>query len=88
MNKYDYSTTWWVHQTEHPKVRNQSWDHEVAEKYTHDTLCTAGIRWKPQVGARKGYGGNFSSDSDTEFAQRSGALFFTSCQETLLKNLE
>lgn len=87
MNKYDYSTNWWVHQTEHPTVQNQTWDHPAAKTYTENTLCTAGTRWKPLDGAYAGYG-TFSSDYDTQFAQRSGALFFTSSQETLLSDLK
>ena len=87
MNRYDYSTTWWAYQVEHPKVQITGWDHETAKNYVENTLCKHGIRWKPQDGAYAGYG-SWASDYDTEFAQRSGCLFFVSSQETLFNVLK
>lgn len=87
-NKYDHSCKWWVHQTEHPKVQGQNlgWKHTKAKKYTEDTLCKPGIRWKPLDGATAGYT-NFSTNYDTEYAQRSGALFFYLAKEDVEVNL-
>lgn len=87
-NKYDHSCKWWVHQTEHPKVQGQNlgWKHTKAKEYTEDTLCKPGIRWKPLDGATAGYT-NFSTNYDTEYAQRSGALFFYLAKEDVEVNL-
>merc|ERR1719284_606009 len=77
LNKYDRDFDWWVYQTEHPKVESQKlgWDYNKGLKYAEDTLCKPGIRWKPRDGAGEGYT-TFSTDLDTDYAQRSGALFF------------
>merc|ERR1719284_2278943 len=84
-NKYEHDYKWWAHQTEHPKVQNQNlgWVHTKALKYTEDTLCKPGIRWKPLDGATEGYT-TFSTDYDTQYAQRSGALFFYIAKEVNL----
>merc|ERR1719462_44510 len=85
--KYAHEYKWSVHQTEHPIVKNlrdqlgsasgiSLWRHNEATAYTEDHLCKPGIRWNPLDGARKGYT-TFSSDYDTQVAQRAGALFFS-----------
>jgi len=84
--KYAHEYKWEAYQTEHPIVKNlrdqlgsasgiSDWNHNEAVAYTRDHLCKPGIKWNPLDGARKGYT-TFSSDYDTQRAQRAGALFF------------
>jgi len=96
--KYAHEYKWEAYQTEHPIVKNlrdqlgsasgiSDWNHNEAVAYTRDHLCKPGIKWNPLDGARKGYT-TFSSDYDTQRAQRAGALFFRIQKERLFKNHE